>query len=138
MSYRVNLDGSIDCGTAQEAMNLQSLIRNQIAAQRNGNGVAVLPGARNDSGHPSVTVAVLSDLARMFLSELLAHPNQTAHDVARKIDSKPSSLPPMYRGLRKWASDIGLNYDELFVRAAGRTLSISERARNIVEFAVRE
>ena len=47
----------------------------------------------------------------------------------------------MYRGLRKWAHLMGLNYDDLVVRSAGPDgdiLSISDRVRSIVEDAVRE
>ncbi len=129
MSYRVNPDGSIECVTAQEALNLQTLIR-QGSAHSNGNG----------AGHPKPARAkALSGLGCEFLRALLTHP-QTAKEAAEQIGSKVGSFPPMYRGLRKWAKDVGFDYDQLLVRTPsthGDVLSISTGLRSIVENAVK-
>ena len=133
MSYKVNLDGSIECATAQEALNLQTLIR-QRTAHSNGNG--------NGAGQPKPARAeprVLSGLGCEFLRALLERP-QTAKEAAEQIGSKVGSFPPMYRGLRKRAKDTGFDYDQLIVRTPGThgdVLSINAGLRSIVEGAVK-
>ena len=134
MAYRVNPDGSIDCATAEEALNLQALIltRNaRHAVNENHNDSPRPPDQQQQAGLP--------DLARQFLRALLER-SQTAAEIAQRLDTKTTAFPPMYRGLRKWAMSVGLDYDTLIQRTAGsngNVLSLNERARNIVEHAVK-
>src|SRR6266404_3025233 len=108
MSYRVNPDGSIECATAQEALNLQRLIRESMSGQRNGNGTQQHQRVRK-----------LTGLGAKFMSLLLEKP-QTAHELAERLDTNVSSFPPMYRALKKWAEDSGFDYEQLVTRTANQ------------------
>lgn len=129
MSYRVNPDGSIDCASAEEALNLQSLIHGRTSMQPNGNGA-----------HPRPQKAKkLKGQGRDFLRVLLRQP-LTSEDVAEKMSTKVSSFPPMYRGLKAWAEETGFDYKQLLVRTQtpqGVVLGINESLRSIVEEAVK-
>jgi hypothetical protein len=134
MPYKVNIDGSIECMDAREALNLQELILQRAAQHR-----PVTNGTSQAGAHEPEESNELPDLGRMFLAALLEQP-RTAQEVAQRLDTSTHSFPPMYRGIKKWADAAGLDYDTLIIRSpgpSGDVLSINERALNIVTHAVR-
>jgi len=137
MAYIVRHDGTIECGSADEALELQAKIMLRLHI---GNGGAIIQPPVASNGDDDVAI---TGLGRRFLKLVLENSGITSEAAAEQLETTTASFPPMYRSIRAWATRRGIDPDRLFTRLLGeqgsqRQLQIDQQYRSIVEAAVRD
>jgi len=111
MAFHVQRDGSIDCDTVAEALELSAAFAARNGAHANSS-LPIRPLTR-----PKTQVSTLALNVRNLLITLRDNPEgKVTETLAQAMGLGVGSLPPIFRGLNNWAASCSSTLGELIDR----------------------